>query len=230
MIQKTPFLLYVLLVGILTGCTPYYIANQFETRTSDHRVIAVLPLEMVYSGKIPDDLTSEDVDKLGIAESKAFQISFHNEILRSTRSGRKPIRVDLLPYEKTWSTLEEAGIGIRESWRKDPAELAELLKVDAVVQGRIEKYRLMSDLQSFGIDVGAHILRTISDNSIWPWLPPHITRSKEIRAGYSLVDREDGTVLWSIARDINADWSRPSNDIIDDISRQSARRFPYRAN
>lgn len=34
--------------------------------------------------------------------------------------------------------------------------------------------------------------------------------------------------VWPIAFDIDADWRRPSNEIIDEVSRRAARKFPYR--
>jgi hypothetical protein len=154
-------------------------------------------------------------------------ISFYNEVLRSTRSGRKPIRVDVQHYDKTLSILKENNIDIRSSWKEDPAKLAKILGVDAVVKTRIEKHRLMSDLTSYGIDLGVHILGVLSDYKFLFWLPPDLAKSKEVKSSCSLLDKE-GSTLWSISYDIDADWRKPANEIIDDINWKSAKRFPYR--
>ena len=213
---------------LLSNCTPYYLSSNFSTQTADHKIVAVLPFEMVYTGVRPEGITEEDLRTIEVAESQAFQISFYNEILRSTRSGRKPIRVDLQDYKKTLQLLEEKEIGIKDSWDKKPEDLAEILKVDAVVRARVEKNRLMSDLASYGIDVAVHVLDVLSDHTVWPWLPPNVTKSKEIRASYSLMGREEGLVLWSVAIREDANWRRRANEIIDDINRRGSKKFPYR--
>ncbi len=86
----------------------------------------------------------------------------------------------------------------------------------------------MPDVESFGIDVGIHIINILTDNALWPWIPFDLTKSKEVKTNYSLVDGKDGTTLWSIAYDIDADWRNPANEIIDDVNRRSSRKFPYR--
>ena len=85
---------------VFSSCKNTYTATNFEEITRDHKVVAVLPFEMVYMGIPPKDLTEEEIQMVEEAESKAFQISFHNEILRSTRGVRGKIRIDLQPY---WS-------------------------------------------------------------------------------------------------------------------------------
>ncbi len=177
---------------------------------------------------MPDDFTEEKKRTIEDAESRAFQISLYNEILRSTRSGKKPIYINLQHYDKTTYLLENAGISIRDAWKENPEKLAEILEVDAVVKARIEKQRFMSDLASFGIDLGIEIMNVLTNNTLFPWLPFGATRSKEIRADFSLLDKDNGNTLWSISFDQGADWHSPSNEIIDNITRRAARNFPYR--
>jgi hypothetical protein len=211
----------------ISGCKPYYFAADFDKRTAEHKIIAVLPFEMVFSGVKPERLTEEELKTIQDAESRAFMISFYNEILRSTKSGKKPIRVDIQHYDKTLSILKENGIDARTSWKEDPATLAKMLGVDAVVKARVEKYRLMSDLASYGIDIGTHIIGVLSDYRFWFWMPPGITKAKEINANFSLLDA-NSTALWSIAFEKEADWREPANKIIDHINRKAAKTFPYR--
>ena len=218
----------LLLILITPGCSPHYISATFEEETIDHQVIAVLPFEMVYTGIRPDGLSDEDMIEIERAESRAFQISYYHEILKSTRSGRKPIRVHLQDVNKTNRTLTSNDIILEKAWELDGDYLAELLQVDAVVQARILKNRLMPDLASYGIELGVHILDEISGHSVWPWLPYGALKSKEIEGYYTLVDGYSGDVIWSVFIDEEADWRQRANDIIDSINRRSARRFPYR--
>jgi len=224
------FVFILLLFGLLwySSCSPHYIAANFDDRTIDHETVAILPVEVVFTGKVPEDISEEDILAIEEAEAKAFQISFYNEILRSTKSGRKPIYVDIQHYQQTLGRLEEQCTSLSDAWSKEPAELAAILDVDAVVKARIEKMRYMSDLESYGIDLGIQLAQLFSGATFWPWLPPGMTRAKTIRADYSLLDGEENKILWSVAFDIDADWSRPSNEIIDEVSRRAGRKFPYR--
>lgn len=216
-----------LLVLLIAACTPYYIVTDFDSRTAEHMTVAILPFEMWFTGKIPKDLTEEDILKIEEAESLAFQMSMYREILNSTKNGRKPIRIDLQDYKKTLNILSDNGIGIRTSWSLTPRELADLLGVDAVLSARIEKMRIMSDLASFGAEVGLFILNEITDYGLWPFIPGVVT-SKQIDAGYSLHDKAGGDVLWSISFEVDTNWSSSADEIIRSVTRKAAKKFPYR--
>lgn len=229
--MKPKFLLLgLILILPFIQCTPYYKAADFSSKTSDHQIVAILPFEMVYTGLKPDNLNEEDIEEIENAESRAFQISFFNSIFRSTRSGRKQIRISLQDYQTTIKLLQESDIGITDSWSEKPEKLAEILGVDAVLRARIQKHRLMSDLESYGISVGIRIITELAGQGIWPWLPTNVTKAKEIIADYRLINHADGQVLWSISFDVDADWSQKSNEIIDNVNRRAARKFPYRVN
>lgn len=226
--KTLPISLAALILLVLTACNPAYLSRDFSAITADHTSIAVLPFEMVYTGVQPKDLSYQDMLDIEIAESQAFQISFYNEILRSTRKGRKPIRVKMQDYKTTISLLRENGIPLHEVENESPERLATILGVDAVVRARIQKHRLMSDLTSYGIEMGARVLSVLSNRSVWPWLPAGVTQSKDIQATYSLIEKDRGEVLWMSSFNVQADWRQRANDIIDQINRRGARKFPYR--
>lgn len=92
---------------LLTGCSQrYFIAANFDEVTANHRTVAVLPVKMVFTGKMPKDLTEAQIHELEEAESKAFMIALHNDILESTRGGKRPIRVAVQGYNQTLNILE----------------------------------------------------------------------------------------------------------------------------
>lgn len=213
-----------LIIILFSSCTPYYITNDFEALTREHKTVAVLPFRMIYTGVTPESLSDEEMQDIEIAESKAFQMSYYSEILRSTRAGKDPIRVSIQDYSITLRRLSENNIDIIDSWEAKPEELAKALGVDAVIKTCIQKNRLMTDLASFGIDVGLFFLDAITNNSIWV-----SSTSKEIKANYSLIDSIDGQVLWNVTIYEDADWSQKANNIINNLNRKSAKKFPYRA-
>ena len=226
--MKKTLPIIIILILFLTSCTPFFISHNFEIQTAYHKNIAILPFEMNYTGIIPEELDNLAVYEIETAESKAFMTSYYNEVLRSTKGGKKPIRVNIQHYQDTFSILSDNNITIHESWDMKGTDLASLLNVDAVLRGHITKNQLITDLESFGIEFGLHILNAITENTLWPWIPYNLSKSKEVNADYSLINGEDGSTLWSIAYEIEADWRQPADQIIDNVNRRSSKKFPYR--
>ena len=218
----------IILLAFFFSCTPYFKSANFDTLTADHTKVAVVPFEMIFTGVKPDQLTEADIFYIEEAESQAFQISFYNEILRSTKRGKKALQVEVQHYQATLKLLEKEGVTIRSSWEYSPQELADLLGVDAVVRARIEKARFMSDLASYGIELSVQVINILTNYQLLPWLPMVSTHNKAITADFSLFEQQEGLVLWSINFDKGADWRQPANEIIDQISRRAAKKFPYR--
>ncbi|MFC1550795.1 hypothetical protein ACFL46_05850 [Candidatus Neomarinimicrobiota bacterium] len=221
-------LILIIIIILIFGCTPFFITSNFDIVTADHSTIAILPFHMTYTGLIPEELAEDDYIIIEEGESKAFMISYFNEILRSTKSGKKPIRINLQHYTNTLNILEENEISIMDSWDLNSEKLADLLGVDAVVRGSIQKNQLIHDLTSYGIEVGLHVINILTDHSLFPWIPFNATKSKEVDASYDLINGKDGSILWSISYEVEADWRQTANDIIDSINRRSSKKFPYR--
>ena len=217
-------------ISLIISCTtPYHIQN-FDEITNSHKVVAVLPFDMIYTGMIPEELTEEDLNEIEAAESQAFQISFYNEVLGSTKNGRRNLSVNLQPINKTNRILKENELSGIEVHSLPYEDIAEMLDVDAFVTGQIQKNRLMSDLASYGIEIGVHILDVMSPHTIWPFIPGDLSRSKEIKSSYAIYDGNESLTLWSVSYNYDADWRRSANDIIDETNRRAARKFPYRVN
>jgi len=213
----------------MTACgKPYYLSSSFSDKTKDHEIVAVLPVEMIFLGKMPEGLEEDDILAIEEAESQAFQISLSNEILRSVKGGKRPLSIDFQPYSTTNQILEENQLSVREAWHQSPEYLADLLQVDAVLKTRIEKYRYMSDLASYGVYVATDVIEIITQGTLRPYIPPDLAKTNDILATCSLNDGEDGIVLWSMSKEQAADWSRPPHEVIDGINRRLARHFPYR--
>ena len=74
----------------ITVCVPeYYLIGDFETIATDHKEIAILPFEMIFTGIRPKNVSTEQWEKLEVNESVIFQGSFFKEILHSLESGRR---------------------------------------------------------------------------------------------------------------------------------------------
>ncbi len=218
-------LLFISIVFVLctSSCKRYYQISDFEQHTQDHKKIAILPFEIYTSGFVPKELTPEMIEEIERVESTTFQSNFFSKVLASHRKSERPLQVSVQHYTQTNSILEENGIGLKESWTKNPEELAQILGVDAVVKARIEKDQYFSDGLSIGLDISQSIIAVFAERS--PFFLPN--QNKEVVSDYALVGN-DGTVLWSIGYRHVADWQRQADQLVSNINSRSSRHFPYR--
>jgi hypothetical protein len=212
-------------VAIFSSCAhKSYTTSFFDQQTAGHRIIAILPAEMVYTGTQPKNITEEEIAKIEETESLTFQNSLYNGILRNANTSRYMTMISVQDISTTRGLLEQNNISIRESWKKDDKKLAEILGVDAVVRLRVQKKRYMSDLASMGIGMGRQVLSTIS-NAKFP-VPYVSNKTNEIYASCSVVSNSQ--TLWNDSYQGSADYNRPSEEVINDISDNFGRHFPYR--
>jgi hypothetical protein len=215
----------VFLLFILSCGHKYYTATTFEQQSSMHKLVAILPAEMIYTGKQPETMTPDEIQRIEESESRSFQRSLYNNILRYANSRKYYTTVNFQDVIMTQKLLDENKIGIRDAWRKDDKELVQLLKVDAIVRMRIQKQRYMSDLASYGISVGRQIINSTGLGSRLP-LPYVQNKTSDIFASCDLVSNNQ--TLWNDNYREASDWSRPSDVIIEGITDNFGRHFPYK--
>lgn len=222
--------LMIVAAALATACTTvHYESPRLAGRPADRETIAVLPFEMVFAGKLPPNLPVEELRAIEAGESLAFQQALYDQLLdRSSAHRDRPILVRVQPVETTNRLLDEGGIALRDTWEMTPETLAETLGVDAVLRTRVEKTRYMSELASWGTEVGLHVLHEASDGRVDWLIPPGLTRTDDIYADSALLSCEDGDLLWKVAVHRATDWRRPANDVVAGITRKLAKKFPYR--
>lgn len=229
--KKRRLILWVVLVAFLATLTQFCAGRRYETpafydRADHHRVVAVLPFEMILTGKKPKKLSVRDIREIEEAESLAFQESLYHLLLRQSSKRRRPMRIEVQDVVKTNRILEKNKIDLRDSWEIDAEELARLLNVDAVVRTKVMKRRYMSGLTSFGVELGSAILSEALSDSPLKILISLPTNS--IKAECFLLNGSDGAVLWGVDLVDHTDWRLRANDIIYNINRYFAQEFPYR--
>lgn len=216
----------VMIILLLESCIGVpTVAPAFYEKTNSHQIIAVLPFEMIFTGKKSKKLTFEQIQKIEEVESISFQKSLYDQLMRESDYSRHPIRVDIQPIYATNRILDDNRISIRDSWYMDPVELARILRVDAVVRTQIEKKRYMSNGASLGIEIGSAILSALlDDSSAFSIILP----TSGIKASCFLINGNDGTNLWSVKIADETDWRMPANAIIENINHYISEKFPYR--
>lgn len=224
-----PLLLCVLFIGLFACSRKTYVSSPQEQEMARHKLVAILPPEMIYSGKQPKDLTAEDIYKIEESESLAFQQALLNGILKYANSRKYFTFVDFQDISSTENMLAAHEIGIRDAWKKTDSELRQILGVDAVVRMRINKKRFMSDLASYGIDLAKQIGYEYGAGMIPGTrigIPNISSKTNEISASCSVLS--DGRTLWNDYYKANSNWNMPAEKIIESITDNFGRHFPYK--
>jgi hypothetical protein len=211
---------------IISSCShKYYTATFFEQQTANHRLIAVLPSEIIFTGKQPKDLTAEQIGKIEEGESRAFQQSLYGDILKYANSRKYYMFVGVQDINTTMSILDKNNISVRDSWKMDDKKLTTLLGVDAIVRMQITQKRYMSDYASYGVTIARDIINETSLGSKLP-IPYRLGRTEDIYANCSVVSND--ITLWNNNYKSAADWNNPSNVIIENITDNFGRNFLYK--
>ena len=223
--KALPLFFFLFSLIILSCSHKYYTASYFDQQTANHKIVAVLPAEMIFTGKQPDNLTPGDISKIEEQESKSFQQALYNSILRYANSKKYFTRINLQDLGTTQRILEEHSIGYKDTWKKDDKELATLLGVDAVVRMRIQKQRYMSDMASYGISLGRQIIYNtgISSKILVPYVP---NKTNDIYASCNIISNNQ--TLWNDSYKAASDWNSPANQIIENITDNFGEHFPYK--
>ena len=223
------FLSILVFAFLFTSCSKdYYLNSDFKKISAKHQTIAIVPVEMVLTGQMPENMDESDIEALEEAESKAFQKSLYNQIHWSPSKSRHT-KVAFQSVEKTNEILGEHEVSVRRSWRMTAEELADLLEVDAVIKVQVEKQRYMSDIASMGISLGKRLIDILTRFKSLAVTRGDINKTSDINTNCSIVNGKDGSVLWSKKVTSSTDWQRPSFEVIDGVNRELARDMPYRA-
>lgn len=219
----------LMFTAVLFGCKNYYVHQDFGQKTEAHKTIAILPFDVITTGKKPSNLTDEQLNQLIDAERVAFQISLYNQILTSTNGGKRPINIEVQNFDITNDLILKSGMTLAQASKENPVKMADLLGVDAVQKTRVQKTRYLSDLASFGIDLGQEILDnipglgTITDN-----VPMNIDKTNDIDVSSSIINRKDQSTLYTYAIKQEIDYNTTSTEMVEFINRRIAKTFPYR--
>ena len=222
-------LLYVCISSFalfLFACSnKYYTAGNFSEKTEDHKVVAILPAEIILSGKLPKNLSPEDIAKAEETESVNFQYALMNSILRHANTKKYITTVNFQDINTTQKMLDQNNISVRDSWKKDDNELAKLLGVDAVIRMNIRKQRYMSDEASYGVGVAKSVISRTGIGSKVP-VPNSVGKTYDVYATCNLLS--DHQTLWNDNYKRAADYDTQPHVIVEWITNWFGENFPYK--
>ena len=218
--------LTIFLAFIVFSCSNrYYKASNFEEKTETHKVVAILPAEVVLTGKMAKNTTPEAIARSEERESIDFQYALMNSILRHANSGKYITTVNFQDINATTKILEKNNISVRESWNKDDNELAKILGVDAVIRMNIRKQRYMSDEASYGVDVAKQVIYKTGIGSKVP-VPNSVGKTYDIYATCNLLS--DNQTLWNNNYKRSTDYDVQPNVVVEWITNWFGENFPYK--
>lgn len=224
--MKKNLLYSCLALLVLVSCSRrYYTASNFEEKTEDHKVVAILPAEIIMTGKLPKNMSPEAIAKAEETESVNFQYALLNSILRHANTRKYITTINFQDVNTTAKLLEQNKISVRDSWKKDDNELARLLGVDAVIRMRVEKRRYMSDEASYGVAVAKEVIYKTGVGSKVP-VPNSVGKTYDVYATCNLLSNNQ--TLWNDNYKRYADYDTPANVIIEWITNDFGQHFPYK--
>ena len=229
--MKTKGILMLAIAGVLLqSCSrDVYNNNTYiaSNATAGHTV-AILPVEVDLTGRLPKGYTRENELRDEENESIAIQNMIYSEYLFKAKStNKKKASVKLMNTELVNSKLKENGINTRQSWEMNPDSLGKLLGADLVLKIRVQKRRVMSETASLGIGVATTVLDRVLDKSTGS------SNSTLINTGaktYSIVlngtlsDVKTHTVVSKITKEQDADWKRSPEEVLKSTSAKLVRK------
>lgn len=220
MTRSTIVLLF--LAATFAACTKRaYVPVDVASQTADHTVVAVLPYDVVYTGRQPAKLSEAQLAEKRRTEALAFQQDLIDRILHRA-TGKRQLTVDLQSAEQTNARLAKAGIAVEDLGEHTIADLIAALDVDAVVVAEVTKHRQLSTIESAAADVLATVLNNPSSDQANRSLNRTYLVDLHVRA---LNAR--GDVLYSDSDNFSLDYRRNVNVTIEQVNRRLIKRFPY---
>jgi hypothetical protein len=215
----------IFILFLFSCSNKYYTASNFEEKTENHKVVAILPAEVTFSGKQPKNLSPDDIAKAEERESIDFQYALMNSILNHANTKKYITTVNFQDINTTLKILEKNSISVRDSWNKDDNELAKLLGVNSVIRMNIRKQRYMSDEASYGVGVAKQVIYKTGIGSKVP-VPSSVGKTYDIYASCNLLS--DNQTLWNDNYKRSTDYDVQPNVVIEWITDDFGENFPYK--
>ena len=188
-----------------------YTHPNFDRLARNHKLIAIVPFdcEMQLRPKEMESITDEQLAEMELAEGLGVQAALQSYFLK--RKIKDGIRVDFQDVDKTNTILRQNGIDQFNIGDYTHEELAELLEVDAIIDGKLSTKKPMSEGASAALGVLVGV-----------WGP---TNSGNITI--KIIDRKTGENLWQYDKQLSRSLGSDTNTIIAAMMRKASRKFPY---
>lgn len=189
--------------------TNLYQHPEFDQKTADHKIIAILPFEASVNlrPKQMKKMTKEQLLELEKSEGHSIQTAMYSWFLK--RKKRGDLHLDLQDPKRTNALLLKAEMTDLKLYTSD--EIAQLLGVDAVISGTFETDKPMSDGASIALGLLVGFWGTTNSAVI----------------NMSVNDATDGELLWNYNKKVRGSLGSDNDALINTLMRKASRRLGY---
>lgn len=199
------YLLTIIL--FFTGVT-YTRAQQY-----DHKIIAILPIN-AHSYKLAPS-ANDSAFQQAWAREASLGIDVQEALFNSITADSSKLLVDVQDWRVTDSLLQMARLDLRKVTYMDKVQLAQLLKVDAILAGKLE----IIDLKKYGTNSMANVSVTLGVMQLM---------GAQRRLTMQLYDGPSGNELWSFEKTVQSNKLFDRDKKIEDkLFRSFVKKFPY---
>lgn len=193
------------------GQTRLFIDPEFSKYGNDHEIIAVIPFKTTISlrPKQLETLKEGQLEKMQEDESLQIQLSMYSWFLKRKQQGS--MWVDVQDASTTNALLSKNGITYSNLNEYTPSEIANILKVDAVIKGTFETNKPMSDGASIALGLLVGFYGTTNQATI----------------NMFIHNAEDGKVLVNYNKAVAGSIGSSTDQLINIVMRKVSRRIPY---
>ncbi|MGB5315027.1 MAG: hypothetical protein WBN56_03435 [Robiginitalea sp.] len=201
------FSLLLLVWGNATSQKNIYLSNSFDGLSSDHQILAILPF--FTNLELGEDVAPSEIRRLEQQEGYAVQDALETYFGRGKK--KKKFTVNFQNSEDTNALLAKNQISFQNIDRYTIRELSEVLGVDGIVSGNLDVNILLSN----GVPTEMSFLDYILGDADYG------------RIGIKISDGKSGKLLWKYEQEINRKSGKNTDDLIDKMMKNAARKFPY---
>lgn len=211
--NKITFKLFITLLFLGFGTasiaqTKLYVHPEFDHLAKDHKTIAIVPFEafVTLRPKQMKEITPEQLAEMQKGEGLAIQQSLFTWFLQRQKRGK--LKLDVQDPKKTNALLQKHEVNPALI---APEELAKILGVDAVITGRFETDKPMSEGASIalGLLVG-----------FWG-------QTNSATINMSVNNGLDGKLLWNYNKRVAGSLGSSTDSLINTLMRKASRRLAY---
>ena len=191
--------------------TRLYTHPNFDNIAKGHRTIAVLPFETQITLRPKDmaRISPEELAAMEESEGKSIQHAMYSWFLQ--RKKRGSMLVDVQTVAETTAKLNKAGISSSNLNEYSPTELSEILGVDAIIMGKYDTNKPMSDGAAIALQLFADI-----------WTP-----TNQAVMNLFIYNGADGEVLTNYNKKVSRSTGSSPDDLINVLMRKASRRIAY---
>ena len=203
---KAVFLTSIMLLSV--GCASVYRSPNFYEMREGHRLVAILPFDVsISSARLPKGMTVEMLRELEKDEGYTTQALFYSRFL--ARSG--DFTVEFQDVDRTNTILLRNDLDYESIRMMLKTEIADLLGVDAVISGKIQRESPMSEAAALALGIVFGFFGS----------------TKKVNVDFNIHDGQTGNLFWKYNHQVSGSIGSSSEQLVKSLTRKIARTFPY---